>query len=270
MNSSRALAARIRSVAGTLGATDLRPSPQVDAAFTELVGLSLGPREAHAAEVLALLGTEVDAIRGLCAAGESEMESAWSDRVCAAADPRADLELFPYLDNYRDLVDLELGVLRGLGVHPGSAIMLGSGPLPLTGLLMAARHGLDVVLVDRDTECLRRGERLVRALGVQGVRSVLADAEHDLPPEVGEVDLVLQAALVGSHGPAKQAVMARLAAAMKPGAHLLVRSAAGLRELLYAPASVDGVPDLTMLVEVHPHHEVVNSVLVARRAGGLA
>ena len=267
MISAHALTARIHSAADTLEASDLRPGPAVDAAFTELVSLSLGPREADASAVLSLLGARVDSIRDLCAAGETELESVWSDRICLAADPWAELALFPYLANYRDLVSLELGVLHALGVRPRSAVMLGSGPLPLTGLVMAAYHGLDVVLVDRDTDCLRRGRAVADALGITGIHHVLADAQDELPAEVSEVDLVLQAALVGAHGPAKRAVVQGLAAAMRPGTHLLVRSAAGLRELLYPPVSLVGLPEFTMLVEVHPHHEVVNSVLVARRTG---
>lgn len=264
MISSREIAARIDDVAGTLALTDLRPGPVVDRAFQELVSLSLSAREPAAGEVLSALGARVETVRHLCAAGESELESAWADRVAAAADPTTELERFPYLRNYRDLVALELGVLGGLGVRPRTAVMLGSGPLPLTGLLMAAEHGLEVVLVDRDALCLERGERLARSLGVQGVSSVLADVETDLPVEVEQADLVLQAALVGSDDAAKRRVLVRLAGTMRPGAHLVARSAAGLRELLYAPATLHDVPGLTMLLEVHPHHDVVNSVLVAR------
>ena len=265
MTSVSDLVHRIDRVAGSLATTDLRPGPQVDRAFTELVGLSLDLRQPESGAVLAALGSRVDEIRLLCSAGESELESAWADRIVTAADPVAELEKFPYLANYRDLVALEVSVLRGLGARPRTAVMLGSGPLPLTGLLMAAEHGLEVVLVDRDAVCLARGERLVDALGVSGVTSVLADVETALPPAVGSADLVLQAALVGADHAAKCDVLTRLAATMKVGAHVIARSAAGLRELLYAPADLHGIPGLTMLVEVHPHHDVVNSVLVARR-----
>lgn len=264
MTTSRDRAHRIHHLADTLERTDLRPGPEVDAAFTELVGLTLDLRSPESADVLALLGPRVDHIRRLCAAGESELETAWADRIAAADDAVGELERFPYLANYRDLVTLELGVLGGLGARPRSAVVLGSGPLPLTGLLMADDHGLAVTLVDRDPECLLRGDAVAAALGTAGVRSVLADVASWLPAEVGSCDLVLLAALVGEDDAAKRAVLGDLARAMRPGAHLLVRSAAGLRELLYPPARVAGVPGLTMLVEVHPHHDVVNSVLVAR------
>lgn len=265
MTLSRNLADRIDTVADVLAATDLRPGPVVDSAFSELVNLALECREPVAGEVLTLLGPRVESIRRLCAAGESELENAWADRIVDATDPVSELERFPYLGNYRDLVALEVGALHGLGVRPRTGVMLGSGPLPLTGLLMAAEHGMEVTLVDRDEECLERGERLVRALGVAGVTSVLADVEVGLPAEVAAADLVLQAALVGADDAAKGGVLAGLAAAMRPGAHLVVRSATALRELLYAPAVVHGVPGLTMLLEIHPHHDVVNSFLVARR-----
>ena len=92
MTSVSDLVHRIDRVAGSLATTDLRPGPQVDRAFTELVGLSLDLRQPESGAVLAALGSRVDEIRLLCSAGESELESAWADRIVTAADPVAELE----------------------------------------------------------------------------------------------------------------------------------------------------------------------------------
>lgn len=264
MPSAIDLAERVHAVAVRLESTDLRPGPAVDDLFSELVSLTGGIRPSQAEEVLRILGPRVDTIRRLCAAGESELEMAWSLRIAESSDPWQELLAFPYTKNYRDLVALELAALAGVGVVPRSVAMLGSGPLPLTGVVMAHDHDLEVQLVDRDDECLSRGAALVDALNLPRASSVRADVlEDDL--DLSGFDVVVFAALVGSDGLEKRAALSRVARSMRPGTHLLVRSAVGLRELLYPPASVYGVPGLTMLVELHPHHDVVNSVLVARR-----
>ncbi|MFC6286123.1 nicotianamine synthase family protein [Nocardioides sp. GCM10027113] len=273
------LAQRLTDLADLLGATDLRPGPEVDRAFGELVGLSLAPhhgvvRAGQAAEVMRLLGPRVAEIRDLCARGETELETCWAQRILAAADPVAELDRFPYLGNYRALVALELAAVRGLGEEPRTAVVVGSGPLPLTGLVLARDHGLDVTLVDRDADSLALGDRVAAALGVPGVTSRLADVSGEVPgpalAALAGADLVVHAALVGSDGLQKHRALSRVAEAMRPGAHVVVRSAAGLRELLYAPASVDDVACLSLQLELHPHHEVVNSALVARRDGSAA
>jgi hypothetical protein len=264
MDTAIDIAEQLRDLSSRLEATDLRPGPEVNEAFEELVGITLSARPSVAGDVLRLLGARVDTIRSLCAAGESELETAWSDRIATASDPWEELWSFPYAQNYRDLVDLELAALRGLGQRPQRIVMIGSGPLPLTGVVLAHDHGLDVVLIDRDVECLDRGRALLQALGLDEITCAQVDVGTE-SVELGSADLVVLAALVGADGLEKRTALSRIAASMRDGAHLVVRSASGLRELLYPPASLYDVEGLSMLLELHPHHEVVNSMLVARR-----
>ena len=77
---------------------------------------------------------------------------------------------------------------------------------------------------------------------------------------------MLVGALVGPDAATKAAITARLTTATGPGTTLLVRSAAGLRTLLYPEIVPADLPALDVLLEVHPRTDVVNSVLVARAA----
>lgn len=244
-------------------APDLSPGPETNAIFSELVGLCLGVRGAAATEVLQGLGTSVEEVRRLCTMGESALEQHWSSRIAAADDPHAELKEFTYFDNYRELTRMEVSALYGVGASPRRVAMLGSGPLPLTGLVLASEYGAEVTLVDRDAECLDAGQALVFALGLESqVHSVLAEVPHDAL-DLTDYDAVLMAAMVGVDAVEKNNCLERIASSMRPGGHLMVRSAAGLRELLYPPADLDDVTGLRPLVEVHPRHEVVNSVVVA-------
>lgn len=259
---------RLVALRTRLERTDLRPGALVDAAFSELVGLCCHPPAGCAGRVLERVAPHAEALRALSATGEGLMERYWAERITTAADPLAELDRFPYLGNYHDLVRLELAALAAVGVPaPRRAVVLGSGPLPLTGLVLAARHGVDVLHVDRDPDAARAGDAVAAALGIPA-RTVQADAAApsaagDLAAGLAGADLVLVGALVGADAAAKEALGTRLAAAA-PHATLLVRTAAGLRTLLYPEATAADLPGLDVLLEVHPRTDVVNSVLVAR------
>ncbi len=263
------LADRVIALRHRLEATDLTPGPAVDTAFGELVTLCCRTADTTATATLPHVTAHVPALRSISARGETELEQHWSRRIAGAPDPWAELHRFPYLGNYRDLVRLELGALAALGVPaPRRVVVAGSGPLPLTGLVLASEHGTRVVHIDRDPDGLRAGDAATAALGFgEQVTSLCADIavpDPRLDAALAEADVVVLAALVGADGSDKAAVSARLARALRPDAHVIVRSAARLRTLLYPPVTADDLPGLTVLLEVHPATDVVNSVLVAR------
>nr|WP_275404183.1 nicotianamine synthase family protein [Pseudonocardia acidicola] len=254
-----------------LAATDLRPSEQVNATFSELVELCCRTPSPVDHEVLRQVVDHASSLRALCAAGECELERHWAARIVAARDPHAALRAFPYLANYQDLVRLELAALAAVGEPvPSRVVLLGAGPLPLTGMVLAAEHGAHVVHVDRDAESLRLSAALMHALGLSDrVDSVHADLEDPAGREVVEAacrdaGAVVLAALVGADATAKAGISRWLGTALSPGTPVLARSAAGLRTLLYPRVGPDDLPGLEVALEVHPRTDVVNSVLVAR------
>jgi nicotianamine synthase len=202
-------------------------------------------------------------LRARCAAGEYALERAWAHRVLAADDPHAALEAFPYLQNYRDLTRIEYHAVAGHAPRaPRRALFVGSGPLPLSALLLA-RHGVRVDAVDIDPEAVELGGRLAAALG-DDVRVGAGDV-LDLG-DLGDHDLVCVAALVGLDPAEKAAALAHVRARMRPGALVLARSAHSLRGLLYPVLEVAGgdLGGLDPVAVLHPHTDVVNSVVLAR------
>ena len=113
-----------------------------------------------------------------------------------------------------------------------------------------------------------QGDRLVtnggRILGVTGLGFVQVDAGGDDVVDLVGYGLVILAALVGRTPGEKAEVIAHVADAMAPGALLLVRSARGLRTLLYPAVDPSALAGLEVLGTVHPTGEVINSVIVAR------
>lgn len=247
------------------GCPSLRPAPEVNALFGRLVQTVVDAPDDVAAEVLAdsSIRDRMSRFRDLSARGEGELERAWAERICAAADPSSELARFPYLDNYRRLVRMETGVLASaLRGSLRSVAVVGSGPMPLSALFLATP---DVVVdgFDRDPQAVAASRRIVELTGVQGMRFHHADAAD---ADLSGYQVVVLAALVGSTPQEKAAIIARMRSTMTADTILLVRSARGLRSLLYPPIAPAALPGFEVLNVVHPVNDIINSVVVARPA----
>lgn len=251
------------------------PSPAVNALFADLVSACVSADVADAASVLSdprIVGVRSDLIR-LCAEGESLLEYAWARRVLAVADAHAETAAFPYFGNYEQLARLELHALAGVGHRPEATrrvCFIGGGPLPLSAVLLGRRLTAHVTVVDRDIEAVELSRRLVDRLVPAGrISVVLADAASasDMARAVAGCDVIVVAALVGTTQPQKRAALRAIGTSVEPGTHVVIRSADGLRSLLYPVVDIRDVREAGLVPEVlvHPLGEVINSVLVTRR-----
>lgn len=159
----------------------LAPSKPLNAALTTLVKILTTPRPpATTASLLALARAPAAAaraasIRIVAAAAEREMEISYGAVMRAAAlrgdTPDAVLGTFLYIDNYDHLCAAEARILqRAMGIahhdalHDVRVAFAGSGPLPLSAILLHVRFGASVVLVDVDSEAVGESRRLIAAL----------------------------------------------------------------------------------------------------------
>ncbi len=177
-------AAEVRELHAALAARpSLVPGPGTDELFGRLVSLAIDPEAARDAEaVLAdpLVAPILPGLRRLCADGEFELERSWARRVIGHPDPRAELARFPYHRNYRDLTRLEHHAVAGLTDRPPRRVLfIGSGPLPLTSLLLAEHHGCRVDNLDVEPAATALGEELAAALGAPGLTFRTGDVLDD-------------------------------------------------------------------------------------------
>lgn len=270
---SRAVAQRaldLRAIHDELAACrDLQPGPVVDAAFRRLVRLVVDTPDERADAILAhvALRDVADDLRSLCFEGEYQLEAAWALRIAESRDPVDELDRFPFAGNYRLLHAMEREAVERLAGAGGRAVrvaFVGSGPLPLTAFLLAG-EGVPVDNLDRDAAALALSRRVAGALGVTALGFGRMDAGGGEGVDLAGHGLVILAALVGRTPGEKARVIAHLADAMAPGALLLVRSARGLRTLLYPAVDPGTLAGLDVLGTVHPTGEVINSVIVARK-----
>ncbi len=272
-DSSLDLAARVAALYESLRSQpDLAPSSVVDRLFGELVELcgehggDLSPRAARVLDDERIT-SRLTGLHEVCAEGEYLLERHWAGRIAAAPRPREELAGFPYLENYRELTRLEINLLRCFGVEPSAAeriCFLGAGPLPLSAVCLYDELAVPIDVVDRSPDAVALGSACGEALLEPGaLRFHRADAAEFEP--VAEADIVVLGALAGLDSEAKNVILGSLWQRLSPGAVLLVRSAAGLRRLLYPAIGAQELSGWEQLGVLHPLNDVINSVIVLRR-----
>lgn len=245
---------------------DLRPSPDANGLFTELVRQVVETPDGLAPAVLGHpdVQTIVPDLRDLASRAETELEFTWARRIAGAVEPEAEIRRFPYVRNYGKLCRVECGLIDAvLDDAPRSVAFVGCGALPVTSLMLGSELGCEVVNIDRDRATLDAAAGVARALGLSDTRFVEADAAA---VDLTDFDVVLLAAMVGTTEAEKRAVLSHLRESMRPDAVLLARSARGLRTLLYPPIQDDALAGFDVRAVVHPVSEVINSVVLARPA----
>lgn len=124
-----------------------------------------------------VLSSRANDIRKVASRAESNLERHFAGILLNSDDPRVSQRMFsyaerikfaarafPYVDNYVDMVELESETLLSLLKPPyeeRTIVFCGSGPLPLTGLLLAATIGCSVILVDNDRKAVELSTALV-------------------------------------------------------------------------------------------------------------
>jgi nicotianamine synthase len=239
---------------------DVKPSPRVDAVFSRLVFTILHAPLFHKRLSMRLMAAKLRTAR---ANSVFALEVAWAERILYADDAYGELSQFPSYKNYERLVAREWRMMTRQHPRARNIVFLGSGPLPLTSILLAKEHGCKVTLVDIDERAVSLSDRLIQKLGLSSMmRAVQADATTY--QEVSEADVVYVAALVGTDPEVEIDVYKNMAKHLRRPSLLVVRSSYGNRTLLYRPVNKTIDRFFTRIAEVHPHDAVVNSSILFR------
>ncbi|KAF2119692.1 Nicotianamine synthase protein-domain-containing protein [Lophiotrema nucula] len=246
----------IRTIYTTLNTlSDLSPTPVVNANLSRLVELCIKPYSKDLiSHVLSIPGFEPLCIqlRHLCSTAEGLLETHWAERLNSAtlANPASPSERelhlrnFIYYQNYLDLTRIECATLEAF-LHtpkptPRNICFIGSGPLPLTSFCILDRYpDAHVHNIDRDQSALSLSEQLAAKLGYIARMTFSGEDVSTMSSKSkdstawSDFDVVFLAALVGMDTSSKLAILESLAKRLKPGTLVVVRSAHGLRSVLY-------------------------------------
>jgi nicotianamine synthase len=248
-------------------APSLEPSDYITTLFAEVVELCIS-RQPEAVVAQTLRDPRIVELRPrfcrLCADHIFREERAWSRRISTSSDPWAELLHCPNYCNYLQLCDVEIhSVLALTGRTPKRLLFAGSGPVPITSVLFADGFQLAVDNLEIDGEAFDLGRHLVHQLGKAGSMGFIhSDLRDFFDLEV--YDVVCLAALVGLSPEEKREITAHLSRHMRSDALLLVRSAHGLRSLIYPPVDVEDLVGFVPQLVLRPYTTVMNSVLIAK------
>ncbi|PON56856.1 Nicotianamine synthase [Parasponia andersonii] len=247
----------------------LRPSKQVNALFTQLVNLCTLPSSIDVRVLPQELQLKRESLINLCGQAEGLLELEFSTFITKTPKPIDNLNLFPYYGNYVKLANLEYSILAENGVQsPKKVAFVGSGPLPLTSLVMAANHmkttHFDNFDLDDKANCLAR--QMVASDGELEKRMQFVTKDvMEMRENLGEYDCIFLAALVGMSREEKVKILGHMKTYMKEEGFLLVRSANGARAFLYPVVEEHDLAGFEILSIFHPNDEVVNSVVLVRK-----
>lgn len=247
----------------------LKPSKDVNMLFTQLVFTCMPPSSIDVVN----LNKGVQDIRSklirLCGEAEGLLESHFSTILGSYSNPLDHVHIFPYYSNYLKLSHLEYTILTKHCTHvPSRVAFVGSGPLPLTSIVLATYHltATSFHNYDIDPEANSQAARLVSSDPDLSKRmsfhtTNILNVAHSLR----DYEVVFLAALVGMNKEEKVQVLDHLAKYMAPGALLMLRSAHGARAFLYPVVEPCDLHGFDVLSVFHPTDEVINSVIIARK-----
>lgn len=138
---------------------------------------------------------------------------------------------------------------------------MGSGPLPLSSILLAQKYGYKIHNVDVNGDAIKLSSKLVEALGIS---DLLSFEQEDIRACTGHenFDVVFLAALVGMEPKEKSQLLKHIYETTNNKVKVVARSSSGYRRLLYPTIDTNELGKFQLVSEVHPKNEVINSILV--------
>ncbi|GMJ11166.1 nicotianamine synthase 3, ARABIDOPSIS THALIANA NICOTIANAMINE SYNTHASE 3 [Hibiscus trionum] len=248
----------------------LKPSKDVNMLFTQLVLTCMPPSPIDVTKLCNKIQETRSNLIRLCGEAEGHLESHFSTILASYENPLLHLNVFPYYSNYLKLSRLEFDILTEhcSGHVPSNVAFVGSGPLPLTSIVLASSHLTTTRFhnYDIDPSANAKAVRLVSSDPDLSRRMFFHTTDiMDVTDALRDYDVVFLAALVGMNKDEKVRVVDHLAKYMAPGALLMLRSAHGARAFLYPVVDPCDLRGYEVLSIFHPTDEVINSVVIARK-----
>ncbi|KAL4352676.1 hypothetical protein GQ457_06G021680 [Hibiscus cannabinus] len=250
--------------------SSLKPSEDVNTLFTQLVVACIPPSLVDVTKLCKDIQDMRSKLIRLCGEAEGHLEAHFSTILASHENPLRHLDIFPYYTNYLKLSQLEFDILtKHCPNVPNRVAFVGSGPLPLTSIVLASFHLTTTTFDNYDIDPLANSKAIQLVSSDPDLSrrmSFHTTNIFDVTHALKEYDVVFLAALVGMDKDEKVKVIDHLAKHMNPGAILMLRSAHGARAFLYPVVDPCDLRGFEVLSIFHPTDEVINSVVIARKS----
>ncbi|KAF8387751.1 hypothetical protein HHK36_026406 [Tetracentron sinense] len=247
----------------------LKPSKDVNMLFTQLVLTCIPPSPIDVTKLCERVQEIRSNLIRLCGEAEGLLESHFSTLIGTYENPLHHIILFPYYSNYLKLSLLEYTILNKHCTQvPSLVAFVGSGPLPLTSIVLATSHLRTTTFhnYDIDLSANSKAFHLVSSDPDLSKRMFFHTTDIlNVSNSLKDYEVVFLAALVGMNKEEKVRIIDHLAKYMAPGALLMLRSAHGARAFLYPVVDPCDLRGFEVLSVFHPTDEVINSVVIARK-----
>ncbi len=156
----------------------------------------------------------------------AELEIEQANAILDSSDPWRSLKGFDYFSNYIQLARTEF---HGAGLKAGDTVLfLGSGPLPLSLIVLCREYGLKGIGIEQEKERVELSRKVIGRLGLSNEIEILDGNQFTLPLEE-PVDLIM----VAAQAEPKSAIFSYLAEVLPAGTMISYRIyEKGMRRLL--------------------------------------
>ncbi|KAJ4729210.1 Nicotianamine synthase [Melia azedarach] len=247
----------------------LKPSKELNSLLTQLRKLCTLPSSIDINALPADAKKMRESLIILCGRAECLLELEFATLLTKIPQPLNNLNLYPYYGSYVNLAHSEYKILSDNGVaQPKKMAFVGSGPMPLTSIVLAKNHLKSTHFDNYDIDGTANDEarKLVSSDAEFAKRMKFHTCDiMEVKEKLGEYDCIFLASLVGMSKDEKMKIIGHIRKYMKNGGVLLMRTAKGARAFLYPAVEEHDLLNFEVLSIFHPNNDVINSIVLVRK-----
>ncbi len=250
-----------------LSAKSLEPSEKINSTFRELVGIVLDTPADHSKDILEdkEIRSIKNGLRKMSAKAETELELFWVKSALRSRDADKILRFFPYYSNYERMTDLEIESMRLCDIHDGhSVLFVGSGPLPLSSIMMARKCDALIDNLDMDDEACKLSQSLVNKSGLSERIRVIKGNILDMV-NISKYQTIFIAALAGETDEEKKKIIDHIAGKSAVNTHIVMRSVSDLGTLLYPEITAEHLKNIDVVRRSGRSKDIINTIIVGKK-----
>ncbi|KAJ4729211.1 Nicotianamine synthase [Melia azedarach] len=247
----------------------LKPSKELNSLLTQLRKLCTLPSSININALPKDVRKMRESLILLCGRAEGLLEFECASVFTKIPQPLNNLNLLPYYRYYVKLINMEYEILSDKGVaQPKKVAFVGSGPMPLTSIMMAKYHMKSTHFDNYDIDGTANDEarKIVSTDSEFAKRMKFHNCDIlEVKEKLGEYDFILLAALAGMHKDEKMKIIGHIRKYMQNGGVLLLRTAKGARAFLYPLVEEHDLLNFEVLSIFHPNNDMIHSAVLVRK-----
>ncbi len=245
---------------------DLVPSRIINTNFSKLVSIVDVTPDDLSREILrdSKIAMIQQNLRKLSSQGEFELEYFWVKRILASNHAHTTFIQFPYYENYERMTSFEMDAMKSCDIHEiHKVLFVGSGPLPMSSIMIAGKHGVYVDNLDIDKEACDLSSELIKALDLSEKVKIMHKNIFDIT-DFSAYNCIFVAALAGEDEGKKYNIIEHIASYAEKGTHIVLRSVSNLGALLYPEIKTDHMKNIDVLKRYDRPRGVINNIIIGR------